>query len=79
MKYLYIRMYQSDSNYAIFNVECNRSLCNTQSVKNVMFKYNVTVTLDGYLLENGSVINYGSKLMISVLFIIMVNFHLLSN
>ena len=79
----YVNMYQSHDGYATFDVGCNRSLCNTQStlqsVKNVMFKYNVTITLDGHLMENGSVINYRSKLRIFVLFIIMVNFHFLSN
>jgi hypothetical protein len=80
---VFVSMYQSESNYGTFDVQCNRSLCNViqtlQAVKNVMFKYNVTITSDGRLMENGSMINYGSKLMICVLFVIIKFLGLLPN
>jgi len=69
------------SNSATFTVHCNRSLCNVnsilQAVKDLMFKYNVTTTLDGRLVE--SIEGCGSKLMASVLIMIIMSVGLLSD
>jgi len=69
------------SNYASFDVHCNRSLCNNnsilQNVKDIMFKYNVTTALDGRLVE--SIEGCGSKLMASILLMIIMIFGLLSD
>ncbi len=59
-----------------FNFQCNRSLCNDQStlrdVKRIMFKYNITKTLDGRL-------NHGSRFILSISLLIMMIFSLLFN
>jgi hypothetical protein len=71
----YVSIYHSDSNFALFNVHCNRSVCNThstlQSVKNLMFKHNITVTADGRL--NGSRFIVSTTLMIAMIFIVIFN------
>jgi hypothetical protein len=69
----YINIHQSDNNFGTFNVHCNRSLCNTyatlQAAKELMFKYNVTKTLDGRL--NGSRLIISTSLMIMMIFILL--------
>ncbi len=79
----YISIDQSDNNYASFNVHCNRSLCNShstlQTAKELMFKYSITATLDGRLVDTGTIVNDGSKLMVSILLMIMIFLGLLSD
>jgi hypothetical protein len=71
----YISMFHSDRNHVTFDVHCNRSLCNTYSTlqvaKELMFKYNVTVTLDGRL--DGSRLIISTSLMIVMIFILFFN------
>jgi hypothetical protein len=55
--------------YASFEIKCNRSLCNgpmtLQAVKEVMFKYNITKTIDGRL-------NNALRLSLSSTFLILL-------
>jgi hypothetical protein len=79
----FISIYQSDSDYAVFDVHCNQSLCNSPSVlqeaKELMFKHKITATLDGRLVDTGTIVNDGSKLMVSMLLMIMIFLGLLSH
>jgi hypothetical protein len=63
-----VTMYQSDNNYATFDIRCNRNFCNghltLDAVKQIMFKYNVTKTPDGRL-------NHGSRSIISIKIILI--------
>jgi hypothetical protein len=78
---VYISIYHSDRNFATFGVHCNRSVCNSpstlQSAKELMFKYNITATLDGRLMDLGN--SDGSKSMMSISLMIMMIFGLLLN
>jgi hypothetical protein len=69
----YINIYQSDNDYALFEVYCNRSLCNSQSTlqtaKELMFKYGVTITEDGRL--DGSRLIISTSLMIIMIFFLL--------
>jgi hypothetical protein len=69
----FVSMDQSDIS-ARFDVNCNRSLCNDnstlQTVKELMFKYKVTATSDGRLVDKGFNTNDGSKLMAFILLMI---------
>ena len=61
-----------DSNKsASFNIECNRFLCNgpmtLQTVKEILFKYNLTQTIEGRL-------NNGFRLSFSLLLIVFIVF-----
>jgi hypothetical protein len=71
----YVSIYQSNSDFARFSVHCNRSLCNThstlQGVKDLMFKYNITVTADEGL--NGSRLMISTSLMIMMICIVIFN------
>jgi hypothetical protein len=63
----YIGMFDMGS-YVSFSIKCNRSLCNgpmtSQAVKEILFKYNITKTLDGRL-------NNGFRLSLSSLFLML--------
>ena len=54
----YVAIYQSSADDASFDVHCNRSLCNTRSildaVKELVFKYGITVTPDGRLVNEST-------------------------
>ena len=54
----YVAIYQASVDDASFDVHCNRSLCNTRStldaVKEVVFKYGITVTPDGRLVNEST-------------------------
>ncbi len=71
---IFVGMYQTDNDNR-FDYQCDRSLCNDQSIlrdiKQIMFKYNVTITLDGRL--------NGSRLIISISLMSMMMFTLLFN
>ena len=60
--------------FAMFDIKCNRSLCNgpmtLQAVKEIMFKYNITKTIDGRL-------NNGSRLSLSFTFLLSIIIFLL--
>lgn len=65
----FVSIYQSQ-HYLSFDIQCNQSICNNQTtlqeVKAIMFKYGITVTPDGGLL------NFGSKLIVSISSIIIM-------
>ncbi len=70
IKYQDINIYDS-GNLASFTITCNRSLCNGpmtfQAVKELMFKYNITKTIDGRL-------NHGLRLSLSYsIFILLIS------
>jgi hypothetical protein len=54
-------------NYASFSIKCNRSLCNgpvtSQAVKEIVFKYNITKTIEGRL-NNGLCLSLSSIFLI---------------
>ncbi|CAF1390606.1 unnamed protein product [Adineta ricciae] len=56
-------------NFGSFEIRCNRSLCNGpltfQAVKDVMFKYNITKTVDGQLSQ-------GIRHSLSFIFVILI-------
>lgn len=66
-----VSLYQSE-NYATFTVQCNRPLCNghmtMQSAKDILFRYNITKTVDGHL-DDGSaiVVSIGLVLLTTLL------------
>ncbi len=67
-----------------FTVGCNRSLCNDNStldtIKKLMFKYKITMTSDGRLIDknilgdDGIIVDNGLKLIPSVLLMIIMIF-----
>jgi hypothetical protein len=71
----YVSMYDSGK-YAVFSIKCNRSLCNgpmtMQAVKEIMFKYNVTKTMEGRL-------NSGLRRTLSSTFRMLIIVYLLLN
>jgi hypothetical protein len=64
----YVSIYDSGT-FARFSIACNRSLCNgpmtLQAVKEVMFKHNITQTIDGRL-------NHGLRLSLSYPILILL-------
>jgi hypothetical protein len=74
MKSQYIDIYDS-GNIASFKIKCNRSLCNGpmtfQAVKEVLFKYNITKTIDGRL-------NHGLRLSLSYPILLLLIYLIIS-
>ncbi|UJR24458.1 hypothetical protein I4U23_005834 [Adineta vaga] len=70
-----IAMYQ-DSSIATFDILCTRNLCNTQSilnsVKDILFRYNITQTPDGRL--TGSTFHVSILLILIMIFITFLNY-----
>ncbi|CAF1660436.1 unnamed protein product [Adineta ricciae] len=60
--------------FGSFEIRCNRSLCDGpltfQAVKDVMFKYNITKTVDGQLSQ-------GIRHSLSFIFVILIIIHLI--
>ncbi|CAF1398154.1 unnamed protein product [Adineta steineri] len=71
-----IRMYQ-DPSTATFDILCTRNLCNTQStlnsIKDILFRYNVTQTPDGRL--TGSRFQVSAFLILIMISIAFFNYH----
>ncbi|CAF0759623.1 unnamed protein product [Adineta steineri] len=60
--------------FASFSITCNRSLCNgpvtQQAVKEIMFKYNITKTIDGRL-NNGLRLSLSSTILLSIIIFLL--------
>lgn len=74
----YVSIYQSTIDDASFDVHCNRSLCNTRStldaVKDVVFKYGITVTPDGRLTNGSTAVISTWLLIIIAAFVVFYRF-----
>lgn len=70
-----ITMFDFGGRFASLDIKCNRSLCNgpltSQSVKEILFKYNITKTIEGRL-NNG--LNLSLSLLIFIFNIILLFF-----
>ena len=66
----YVSIYDSGK-YATFDFQCNRSLCNghmtMEEVKKILFKYNVTKTLEGRLRSHSVKLTFSSIICILTL------------
>ncbi|CAF1048657.1 unnamed protein product [Adineta steineri] len=75
-KLSYLNISDSGS-HATFNINCNRPLCNGQltlkAVKDIMFKYNVTLSPQGRLNNGSQFIKISSGLMMIIVVTILIN------
>jgi len=73
---LSVSIYDS-SNFATFTMKCNRSLCNgpltLQTVKEILFKYNVTKTIEGRLNNHGLYLSLSSTFLMLIVIFLLFN------
>jgi hypothetical protein len=72
----YVSIYDSGS-FSTFDFQCNRSLCNghmtMEAVKNIMFKYNVTKTMEGRLKNNSLKLKLSKIILMLIIICLLLN------